>query len=132
MADPKLRLRVDFGGRCSVGIGKIELLENIERTGSLSSAARRMHMSYRRAWLLLAELNSSFDQPVADTATGGSGGGGSSLTPLGVQLVAGYRGLESALPPLAERFLGDVGKRVGAAAKPRLRPPPKPRRARPG
>ena len=62
-----VRFRVDFDARCSVGIGKIELLEAIAGTGSLSQAARRLKMSYRRAWLLMADLNASFDQPVVDT-----------------------------------------------------------------
>lgn len=127
-----VRFRVDFGhGRCSVGIGKIELLENIERTGSLSSAARLMRMSYRRAWLLLADLNRSFDHPVAETSTGGAGGGGAMLTPFGAELVAGYRALESSVSPLAERCLGKLGRRVSAAGKPMVRPPAK-RRSRAG
>jgi molybdate transport system regulatory protein len=58
--DLTVRFRVDFDRHCSVGIGKIELLEGIARSGSLSEAARRMRMSYRRAWLLLADLNTSF------------------------------------------------------------------------
>ncbi len=66
-----VRFRVDFGGGCSVGIGKIELLEGIARSGSLSKAARAMRMSYRRAWLLLEDMNVSFDQPVAHATVGG-------------------------------------------------------------
>jgi molybdate transport system regulatory protein len=108
----KVRLRVDFSGACSVGIGKIELLESIATSGSLSQAARAMGMSYRRAWLLLADLNESFEQPVATTMTGGSGGGGARLTPLGKRLIAGYRRLESDLMPLANRCLEDVGKKA--------------------
>ena len=81
-----VRFRVDFGSRCSVGIGKIELLEAIDRSGSLSQAARLLKMSYRRAWLLMADLNASFDQPVVDTTTGGAHGGGAVLTPLGGRL----------------------------------------------
>jgi molybdate transport system regulatory protein len=71
-----------------------------------------MGMSYRRAWLLLADLNGSFEQPVAETMTGGAGGGGAVLTPLGERLVAGYRRLESELVPLAAHCLEDVGKKA--------------------
>jgi molybdate transport system regulatory protein len=109
-----VRLRVDFGHGHSVGVGKIELLEGIARTGSLSQAARSMRMSYRRAWLLLADLNESFEEPVAQTMTGGSGGGGAVLTPFGERLVAGYRRLESSLPPLAGRYLGEAGEKVNS------------------
>jgi molybdate transport system regulatory protein len=109
-----VRFRVDFGSECSVGVGKIELLEGIARTGSLSQAARQMRMSYRRAWLLLEDLNMSFDQPVANTSVGGRGGGGAVLTPFGVRLVAGFRKLDSSLRPLADRCLRDLGKQVVA------------------
>lgn len=96
-----MSFRVDFGPQCSVGPGKIALLENIGATGSLSEAARRLKMSYRRAWLLLEDLNTSFQQPVAELSVGGRGGGGASLTPFGTELVNAYRRLE-----------GQVRKRV--------------------
>jgi molybdate transport system regulatory protein len=103
-----VRFRVDFGGRCSVGVGKVELLEGIARFGSLSQAARQMRMSYRRAWLLLQDLNASFDHPVARASVGGRGGGGVILTPLGSSLVAGYRRLEANLGPMANACLDDL------------------------
>jgi molybdate transport system regulatory protein len=128
-----VRFRVDFGGQCSVGIGKIELLEAIASAGSLSQAARQMRMSYRRAWLLLADLNSSFDLPVARTSTGGSGGGGAVLTPFGERLVASYRKLESGLQPLADRCLTSVGDQVADRQPKRaLRPASIRRRTAPG
>jgi len=111
-AGPRVRFRVDFGKQCSVGVGKIELLEGIARTGSLSQAAREMRMSYRRAWLLLDDLNHSFDSAVARTSTGGSGGGGAVLTPFGEQLVQGYRKLEASLEPLAHRHLSEASRHL--------------------
>ncbi|HEY3659564.1 MAG TPA: LysR family transcriptional regulator [Steroidobacteraceae bacterium] len=117
--DLTVRFRVDFGRQCSIGIGKIELLEGIARSGSLSEAARQMRMSYRRAWLLLADLNASFDEPVARASVGGRGGGGAVLTPFGEHLIAGYRNMESGLQPLADTYFRDFGKRVRL---PRSRP----------
>src|SRR5882757_4883048 len=113
--DLAVRFRVDFGSGCSIGIGKIELLEGIARSGSLSEAARQMRMSYRRAWLLLADLNASFDELVSRASTGGRGGGGASLTPFGERLIAGYRNMESSLQPLADTHFRDLGKRVKVA-----------------
>jgi molybdate transport system regulatory protein len=113
-----VRFRVDFGNQCSIGIGKIELLEGIAGSGSLSQAARRMRMSYRRAWLLLADLNLSFDEKVALTSTGGRGGGGVVLTPFGQRLILGYRKMESGLKPLADTYFQDFGARVIAKRAP--------------
>ncbi|HEY4971704.1 MAG TPA: hypothetical protein VII35_17550 [Steroidobacteraceae bacterium] len=118
----KVRFRVDFGSRCSVGVGKVELLEGIARTGSLSQAAREMRMSYRRAWLLLEDMNLSFDQPVARASVGGRGGGGVVLSSFGTRLVAGYRRLESSLEPLAAACLAGVGPHIKAGGVKRLRP----------
>lgn len=114
-----LRFRVDFGSRCSVGIGKIELLEAIARTGSISQAARDMRMSYRRAWLLLEDLNVSFDQPVTHASVGGRGGGGVILTPFGTRMVAGYRRLEASLNPLAAACLEEMGRHAKSGASKR-------------
>ena len=67
--------RVDLGPGCSIGPGKIELLEAIARTGSIRQAARTMRMSYRRAWLLIESINRSFREPVTTASVGGQGGG---------------------------------------------------------
>jgi molybdate transport system regulatory protein len=95
MTDVSVSFRVDFGPHCAIGPGKIALLELIRSTGSLSEAARRLRMSYRRAWLLLEDLNTSFQQPVALMSVGGKGGGGASLTTFGAELVVAYRELEA-------------------------------------
>lgn len=116
-----VRFRVDFGRQCSIGIGKIELLEGIARSGSLSESARQMRMSYRRAWLLLADMNRSFDGPVARASTGGRGGGGAVLTPFGTSLIQGYRTLEAALQPLAAAHLDEARKHVARPPRPRAK-----------
>jgi len=90
-----IRFRVDFGPDGAVGPGKIALLEQIERTGSLSKAADCLKMVYRRGWDLLDSLNKGFVEPVALTATGGRGGGGATLTPLGKELISVYRAFET-------------------------------------
>jgi len=112
-----IRLRLDLGADCAVGPGKIALLEAVEASGSLSQAARELEMSYRRAWLLLDSLNTSFSHPVALLATGGKGGGGASLTPLGRELVSTYRDFERDLQKEAgQRFRRLGGLTVTTAA----------------
>jgi molybdate transport system regulatory protein len=125
---PQLRLRIDFAPGCSVGPGKVGLLEAIERCGSLSEAARQLGMSYRRAWLLLDELNRSFHERLATTAVGGSHGGGAQLTPFGRDLIEAFRGVEREANTLARKrlsklVLNSTGKAAGkaGAAKPRAR-----------
>jgi molybdate transport system regulatory protein len=95
MADTRLSIRLDLTDDDRIGPGKVALLEAIRDTGSISGAARRLKMSYRRAWLLLEDLNTSFQQPVARMSVGGKGGGGASLTAFGNELVAAYRELEA-------------------------------------
>jgi molybdate transport system regulatory protein len=91
----KLRLRIDFDPEGSIGPGKITLLERIRETGSISAAARSLEMSYRRAWLLIDDMNQLFREPVISSTVGGSGGGGAALTAFGTDLIARYRLIES-------------------------------------
>jgi molybdate transport system regulatory protein len=93
---PSIRLRIDLSPDSALGPGKIELLEHIESTGSLSQAARELGMSYRRAWLLLDDVNRMFAEPATTTSVGGSGGGGAQLTDLGRAIVKAYREIEDA------------------------------------
>ena len=90
----KFRLRVTVGDIIAIGPGKILLLEAIAETGSITAAARQLDMSYRRAWLLLDELNRSLRQPAVDSAQGGAHGGGSGLTQVGRELIDTYRRIE--------------------------------------
>ncbi len=81
-------------GRPAFGPGKAALIERIESTGSISSAARALGMSYRRAWQLVEALNQSFAKPVVVTAIGGNRGGGAVVTAFGKHLVKSYRAME--------------------------------------
>ncbi len=112
MTTTAVRFRVHFGGGTTLGPGKIELLEHIKRTGSLSKAARAMDMSYRRGWLLLDSMNSSYAEPVAVTVKGGRGGGGATLTPFGRELISVYRRFDAALQKRALLAFGPVASQV--------------------
>jgi molybdate transport system regulatory protein len=78
----RLTVRVDFGGDRALGPGKIRLLEAIRKSGSISRAGRSLGMSYRRAWLLVEDLNRCFRDGVVVKKSGGAQGGGAALTPL--------------------------------------------------
>jgi molybdate transport system regulatory protein len=92
----KLRpvLRIQFPGGHRLGHGKIELLEHIKATGSISAAGRAMDMSYRRAWLLVEELNGMFSEVVVSSQRGGKQGGGAQITPFGEELLIRFRAME--------------------------------------
>ena len=94
-AEVKFRLRVTRGDDIAVGPGKIDLLVAIDRTGSITSAAKELGMSYRRAWLLVDTMNRCFKSPVVAAESGGHRGGGTALTPVGLDVVRRYRRLES-------------------------------------
>ena len=91
---PGLTLRVLADDFPAMGPGKARLISLIDATGSISAAAREMGMSYRRAWLLVEAINSSFNRPVIITAVGGKRGGGAAVTQFGRRLVDEYRAME--------------------------------------
>lgn len=102
----RVSIRIDLATGARIGPGKIALLEEIARSGSISAAGRVLKMSYRRAWELVEDLNRHLGIAVVTTASGGSGGGGAKLTAAGKALVACYRAIEvdtakSAQPHLA-------------------------------
>ena len=91
---PKLIFRLQFEPEGRIGRGKIQLLSHIRETGSISAGGRAMDMSYRRAWLLVDEMNRLFRQPVVESQRGGKQGGGAALTPFGEALIAHYQAME--------------------------------------
>ena len=95
MGNVRLTVRVDFGAERALGPGKIRLLEAIGKTGSISRAGRALGMSYRRAWLLIDDMNRTFRAAVVATQPGGVKGGGAALTPFGLELIATYRAIEA-------------------------------------
>jgi molybdate transport system regulatory protein len=91
----KFRIRVTNGDETPVGPGKIALLEAVGTTGSITAAARSLGMSYRRAWLLLDEVNRALERPAVDSSKGGPHGGRSVLTADGKKLIELYRRIEA-------------------------------------
>jgi molybdate transport system regulatory protein len=95
MKTPKLTLRVELGSGRALGPGKIRLLEAIDTSGSISQAGRNLGMSYRRAWMLVDDMNNCFRDPVIEAHPGGPHGGGATLTPFGKKLIERYRAIEA-------------------------------------
>ncbi len=103
-----IRLRVMHHGSIALGPGKAELMEAIASTGSISQAAKNMGMSYRRAWQLVNTMNQCFHAPLIETQTGGSHGGGATITALGTEVLTLFRQMEqcilTATAPLYEQL----------------------------
>lgn len=105
VAVPTLSIRINLGKNARIGPGKIALLEEVEKKGSISGGGRALKMSYRRAWELIEEMNQTLGIAVVETATGGAGGGGAMLTDAGREIVSQYRELEEEAAKAARRHL---------------------------
>ncbi len=113
----KPRLRVLLGAAISIGPGKVDLLDAIARTGSISAAARDMGMSYRRAWTLVETMNASFRKPLVMSAVGGRGGGGAQVTATGREVLKRYRAMEEKAAKSVARELGAFARLMSDAAR---------------
>jgi molybdate transport system regulatory protein len=94
MTAKNIKIHLPYGDVSAIGPGKADLLEAIDRAGSISAAAREMGMSYKRAWDLVNTMNHSFREPLVATATGGIHGGGAQVTDLGYDVLHRYRDIE--------------------------------------
>lgn len=107
-----VRLWFKLDGEKVLGPGRVQLLELIDELHSISAAAKRMSMSYRRAWLLVQSMNAGSDRPLVEKVTGGTGGGGATLTDAGRQALQQYRELTRQLHAVVERFAARKKKAV--------------------
>ena len=105
--ETKPKLRVLMGAAVALGPGKARLLDAIMDSGSISEAARRMGMSYRRAWTLVEAMNRDFLHPLVQTSAGGAGGGGARVTGWGAQALARYREMEEKAAAAVAEDLAD-------------------------
>jgi molybdate transport system regulatory protein len=108
----KLWIRLTLPASGPIGPGKIDLLRKIRETRSISAAAREMGMSYRRAWLLVDELNGAFRRPVVVKWLGGSSHGGAMLTPTGAKLVDSYDAVIASADAASRNVLDDLASLV--------------------
>jgi len=108
----RLSIRLDLENGDRIGPGKIALLEAIRATGSISAAARSLDMSYRRAWLLVEEVNHALREPAVAAEAGGRRGGGAVVTPAGEQLVGLFHAIESHARTSAGGEFRAIGKLV--------------------
>jgi molybdate transport system regulatory protein len=121
-AGDRLNIRIDLAGGLRIGPGKVAVLEEIARSGSISAAGRALRMSYRRTWELVEDLNTGLGTPVVETAAGGRGGGGTVLTPAGKAIIERYRAIEVDTAAAARKHLLALNRFRVKCAAPRWRP----------
>ena len=117
-----IRIGIPLGDRYAMGPGKAELLEAIQAAGSIAGAGRQLGMSYRRAWLLVDEMNKCFRTPLVESRLGGVRGGGAQVTELGLEALARYRELQGLAWEAIQRPFQAFERLLG--------PPPAPEPAR--
>lgn len=113
----KLKAQLFCGDEPAMGPGKADLLEAIDRTGSISAAGRALGMSYRRTWLLVDSMNRCFIDRLVETQAGGGEGRGARITDAGRDVLARYRALELRLAAAVEVDLADMAKLIRAAPR---------------
>ena len=108
--EPRVKLWVEKDGKLALSAYRVRLLRLIDETGSLSEAAARMKLSYRRAWGKIREIEANLGIKLIASEAGGAGGGGSKLTPEGRRLIELFERFETA----AERDLAEEFRRFFA------------------
>lgn len=98
----RLKLQLWQGDGWAMGPGKADLLDGIAAHGSISAAARALGMSYRRAWVLVDEMNRRFAERLVDAAPGGGARGGARLTAAGRTMLDAYRALDAEAARVAD------------------------------
>lgn len=107
-----IRIRIAVGENIAIGQGKADLLEAIGRTGSISAAARELDMSYRKAWMLVDEMNQCFPSPVVTAVKGGLRGGGAQVTALGQEALARFRRIQAKASAAIEAEVREFRKKL--------------------
>lgn len=112
-----LRFRLVLEPDIAIGPGKADLLEGVQDTGSIAAAARRLGMSYKRAWLLVESMNRCFREPLVVASKGGNARGGARLTPTGEEVLARYRRIEVLMAAAVEAEAAELRRLLAPAQR---------------
>jgi molybdate transport system regulatory protein len=119
MTDTRLSIRLEFTGGKRIGPGKIAVLEAIRDTGSISEAARHLGMSYRRAWMLVDQINETLRESAVSTRQGGRRRSWTVLTPTGERVIELYHAIERLTRASARQEFRAIGKLVRQSGRAR-------------
>ncbi|MHC5374362.1 winged helix-turn-helix domain-containing protein [Enterococcus sp. LJL120] len=99
----KLRKEKNF-----FGPGVVQLLQEIAESQSLNVAAKKMQMSYSKAWRIIQFAEAELGYPLINRSVGGNSGGGSTLTPAGKKITEQYLAFEKAVYTKADELFKDI------------------------
>ena len=91
-----------------LGNGRIELLENIKKTGSITKGAESMKMSYRQAWQMVQDINARAKEPYVEKILGGKGGGGARITSAGENAIKVFHEIDDKIAAYAKQLTKDI------------------------
>jgi molybdate transport system regulatory protein len=100
---PHVNLWIERDGRVALSRWRVQLLDAVDATGSISAAAERMGVQYRLAWDRLEEMEEGLGMRLVERHVGGAGGGGATVTPVGRNLIERFNAFAAA----AEAAIGD-------------------------
>ena len=86
----KTRIWLENNNGIFLGEGRIKLLKVIDEEGSLSKAAKKMNMSYKKAWKIIDSINQNSNKAIISTNIGGKGGGGTHITKYGLKVISEF------------------------------------------
>jgi molybdate transport system regulatory protein len=92
-----------------LGGDRIHLLEKIDQLGSITKAAKAVGISYKTAWDAVNTINNLAEKPLVERLTGGKGGGGTSLTAEGKQIISQFNSIQEEL----RKVLDNLGNKLG-------------------
>lgn len=110
MEQETLKIRISHRAVIAIGPGKADLIEAIDQCGSITAAAKKMNMSYRRAWELVVAMNQSFVEPLIATQPGGGKLGGAQVTVLGFHILKSYRALMAKTQTACQQELDEIAR----------------------
>jgi len=109
--EPKFNLWLEKNDKVVLSAWRVQLLETIEASGSISAAAKALKVPYRRAWEKVQEIEKGLGFKVVETAIGGQHGGGARLTPAGRKAIEQFHRFSSGFEAeVARRYRAAFGK----------------------
>lgn len=103
MKSIKVKCWIEEEGEKFYGPGPHELVKRIQTERSLSKAAEKMHLSYRKAWKMVKRLNQNSAEPLVILKKGGQHGGGAEVTPHALKIMEKYENLQNKIYELIDK-----------------------------